>query len=88
MGDDFCVQLISVLERSLDSATSTLMILTLLIGTFIFTIIGFVQVRLCFQISIIDPLLCALVVRKKNQIVEYIGLLGITWLRQSVIHIG
>ena len=39
-----CFQLIGVLESSLDSATSTLMILTLLIGTFIFTIIGFVQV--------------------------------------------
>ena len=36
--------MISVLESSLDSATSTLMILTLLFGTLFFTVIGFVQV--------------------------------------------
>nr|KAG5688860.1 hypothetical protein BaRGS_005235 [Batillaria attramentaria] len=38
-------KLISVLASSLDSATSTLMILTLLIGTCVFTVIGFVQVQ-------------------------------------------
>ncbi|XP_070175104.1 transmembrane protein 245-like isoform X2 [Littorina saxatilis] len=38
-------KLIGVLESSLDSATSTLMILTLLIGTFTFTIIGFIQIQ-------------------------------------------
>ncbi|XP_076437470.1 transmembrane protein 245-like isoform X2 [Babylonia areolata] len=38
-------KLIGVLESSLDSATSTLMILALLIGTFIFSIIGFVQIQ-------------------------------------------
>lgn len=38
-------KLISVLASSLDSATSTLMILALLVGTCIFTVIAFVQVQ-------------------------------------------